>query len=105
AAALAGQVYNPQIGCALIGNVAGPPSYEYSPFYHALSPRLAVAWNPMADTVIRGGYGRIYGRLNGVGLVLGPLLSPGLIEAVSCSVPYKNGSCGTSGQPIDASGT
>jgi hypothetical protein len=107
AAALDGQVYNPTIGFALIGNVAGHPSHYFDPFYHAFSPRVAVAWNPdfAKDTVIRGGYGRIYGRLNGVGLVLVPLLSPGLIEAVSCSVPYKNGSCGTSGQPIDASGT
>jgi len=87
AAALAGQVYNPEIGFALIGNVAGHPSYEYNPFYHAFSPRIALAWNPSFSkgTVIRGGYGRIYGRLNGVGLVLGPLLSPGLIQAVGCS--------------------
>ena len=95
-AALAGQVYNPQIGFALIGNVAGHPSYEYNPFYHAFSPRIAVAWNAAKDTVIRGGYGRIYGRLNGVGLVLGPLLSPGLIQAVGCSYVLSNGTCGTS---------
>ncbi|HEV7217799.1 MAG TPA: hypothetical protein VGN39_02910, partial [Terriglobales bacterium] len=73
------------------------------PFYHAFSPRIAVAWNPSfsKDTVIRGGYGRIYGRLNGVGLVLGPLLSPGLIQPVNCVFVFKNGTCGTSG-PIDA---
>ena len=34
-------------------------------------------------TVIRGGYGRIYGRLNGVDLVLVPLLGTGLIQPVS----------------------
>ncbi len=108
AAALAGQVYNPQIGFALIGNVAGHPKYEYDPFYHAFSPRIAVAWNPDLgatlggkNTVIRGGYGRIYGRLNGVGLVLGPLLSPGLIQPVNCLYVFSNGKCGTSG-PIDA---
>jgi hypothetical protein len=107
AAALAGTVYNPEIGFALIGNVAGHPSYEYNPFYHAFSPRIALAWNPMANTVVRGGYGRIYGRLNGVGLVLGPLLSPGLIQPVNCSyvfaAPAPNGSCGsaTSG-PLNA---
>ena len=90
AAALAGQVYNPEIGFALIGNVAGHPSYEYNPFYHAFSPRIALAWNPSfsKDTVIRGGYGRIYGRLNGVNLVLGPLLSPGLIQPVSCGFVF-----------------
>ena len=103
-AALAGNVYNPQIGFALIGNVTGHPSYEYDPFYHAFSPRVAVAWNPdLGDalggknTVIRGGYGRIYGRLNGVGLVLGPLLSPGLIQPVNCVFVLSNGTCATGG--------
>src|ERR1022692_5077233 len=102
AAALAGQVYNPEIGFALIGNVTGHPNYEYDPFYHAFSPRVAVAWNPFPETVIRGGYGRIYGRLNGVGLVLGPLLSPGLIQAVGCNYVLSNGTCGASGTTVDA---
>ena len=96
AAALAGNVYNPTIGFATIGNVVGKPSNMYDPFYKAFSPRVAVAWNPWSDTVIRGGYGRIYGRLNGVGLVLGPLLSPGLIQPVSCSFVLSNGTCATS---------
>src|ERR1039458_1770309 len=64
------------------------------------SPRLAAAWNPRFDadslagkifghdnTVIRGGYGRIYGRLNGVDLVLVPLLGTGLIQPVQCIGP------------------
>jgi hypothetical protein len=99
AAALAGQVYNPTIGFALIGNVVGHPSHFFDPFYHAFSPRVALAWNPdfAKSTVIRGGYGRIYGRLNGVGMVLVPLLSPGLIEAVSCStvIGLPSPGCGT----------
>jgi hypothetical protein len=99
AAALDGQVYNPEIGFGVLSSVTGHPSYLYNPFYHAFSPRVAVAWNPdfAKDTVIRGGYGRIYGRLNGVGLVLTPLLSPGLIDAVSCPSVLAggpNGSCG-----------
>jgi len=99
AAALAGNVFNPQIGFALIGNVTGKPKYEYDPFYHAFSPRIAVAWNPSfsKNSVIRGGYGRIYGRLNGVGLVLGPLLSPGLIQPTNCVFVFSNNTCGTSG--------
>jgi Carboxypeptidase regulatory-like domain len=92
AAALAGQVYNPEIGFALINNVAGHPKYPFNPFYGGFSPRVAVAWNPDLgpalggkNTVIRGGYGRIYGRVNGVNLVLTPLLSPGLIQPVICT--------------------
>jgi hypothetical protein len=91
AAALAGQVYNPTIGFALLPNVAGHPKYPFNPYYTGLSPRVAVAWNPDLgpglggkNTVFRGGYGRIYGRVNGVNLVLTPLLSPGLIQPVIC---------------------
>lgn len=94
-AALAGQVYNPTLGFATIGNVAGERKYPYDPFYGGLSPRLAAAWNPKFGkgimgklfgerTVFRGGYSRIYGRLNGVNLVLVPLLGTGLMQAVSC---------------------
>jgi len=36
-------------------------------------------------TVIRAGYGRIYGRINGVNQVLVPLLGPGLLQGVICN--------------------
>ncbi len=94
-AALAGENYNPEIGFALIGNVGNSPKYPYNPFYGEFSPRIAAAWSPhfegdtlaaklfgREDTVIRGGYGRVYGRLNGVDLVLVPLLGTGLIQPV-----------------------
>ncbi len=109
-AALAGQVYNPQIGFSLIDNVAGHPKYPYNPYYKGFSPRVAAAWNPSFDggllgdvfgknkTVVRGGYSILYGRLNGVGLVLIPLLGDGLIQAVQCVSPLANGACaGSSG--------
>jgi len=109
-AALSGQVFNPLVGFAAIGAVAGPPSHLYNPYYHSFSPRIAAAWNPRFDggmmekvfghesTVIRGGYSVLYGRLNGVDLVLVPLLGTGLIQAVQCISPAVDGSCaGSSG--------
>jgi len=105
AAALQGQVYNPPVGFALVGNTGSGQKYPYDPFYGSFSPRIAVAWNPNFDngilgsalghgkTVIRGGYSRIYGRLNGVDLVLVPLLGTGLIQAVQCGTNNMNGTC------------
>ncbi len=114
-AALAGQVYQPQISFATIKNVnGGADKYPYSPFYGGFSPRVSVAWNPKfgtdswlgkilgdGKTVIRGGYARIYGRLNGVDLMLVPLLGPGLLQAVSCPSPTMTGGC-TGGTPATA---
>ena len=97
-AALQGQVYNPIVGFNLIGNVATHPAHIYNPFYGEWSPRAALAWDVNGDgrTVVRGGYGLTYGRLNGVDLVLVPLLSPGLIQAVQCSfVTRLSNLCGT----------
>jgi hypothetical protein len=96
AAALKGQVYNPVIGFATVKNVGQGRKYPYDPFYGGMSPRLSMAWNPHfndgwmksifgdGNTVIRGGYSRIYGRLNGVDLVLVPLLGTGLMQGVAC---------------------
>jgi len=96
-AALAGSVYNPEVGFTLVGNAADGLKYPYNPYYGQFSPRAAIAWNPHFDTdsiagklfghdntVIRGGYGRQYGRLNGVTQVLIPLLGLGLIQQTQC---------------------
>jgi hypothetical protein len=105
-----GQVYNPEIGFATIANVVGAShKYPYNPFYGGVSPRAAIAWNPKGSgmlgkltgegkTVIRAGYGQIYSRLNGVGLVLIPLLGVGLGQPVSCIGASSSGQClGTAG--------
>jgi hypothetical protein len=104
AAALQGQVFNPEVGFALIGNVAGHPKYPYNPFYREFSPRVAAAFDVFGDgtTVIRGGYSRIYGRLNGVDLVLVPLLGTGLIQPVQCTAALSSGVCGSSATPATA---
>ncbi len=115
-AALAGQVYNPELGFALVGNAGNGLKYPYNPFYGEFSPRVAVAWNPHfdadsfagkifghEDTVLRGGYGRQYGRTNGVVQVLVPLLGLGLEQPVSCKSNLAsvgspgNWACGASG--------
>ena len=109
-AALQGNVFNPDVGFALVGNVGNHRKYPYDPFYGGFSPRIAAAWNPHFDadsftgkmfghdgTVIRGGYSRVYGRLNGVDLVLVPLLGTGLIQPVQCVQPTISGACGGAG--------
>jgi hypothetical protein len=95
AMALQGQIFNPVLGFETVKNLG--MKYPYNPFYGGISPRAAAAWSPNFDggilgaifghnqTVIRGGYNRIYGRLNGVDLVLVPLLGTGLGQAVSCT--------------------
>jgi hypothetical protein len=103
-AALQGQVYNPQVGFTLLGNTAHPSKYPYNPFYGEWSPRIAAAWDMFGDgrTVIRGGYGRTYGRLNGVDLVLVPLLGTGLIQPVQCFGALSNGTCASGSNPNNA---
>jgi len=98
-----GQVYNPEVGFALVGNVGNGLKYPYNPFYGSFSPRVAFAWNPSfsKNTVIRGGYGRIYGRLNGVDLVLSPLLGIGLMQAVQCRQAFASGACGPTNPTVD----
>ena len=95
-AAEQGGVYNPEVGFALVHNVGNGYKYPYDPFYGSFSPRIGASWNPgfSKATVVRGGYGRIYGRLNGVDLVLSPLLGVGLIQAVQCRQAFMSGACG-----------
>ncbi|HKE26523.1 MAG TPA: carboxypeptidase-like regulatory domain-containing protein [Bryobacteraceae bacterium] len=105
-AALQGQVYNPTLGWATVKNVVGTSNkYPYNPFYGGIAPHGALAWNPHysdgilgkmlgnGKTVVRGGYSRIFSRLNGVGLVLVPLLGTGLGQAVSCIGASMTGEC------------
>jgi len=106
AAALSGQAYAPILGFETTGNLH--IKYPYTPFKGGVSPRLSVAWNPNyksgllgklfgeGKTVLRGGYGRNWGRINGVNQVLVPLLGPGLLQPVTCTFALSNGTCGTS---------
>ena len=106
AAALIGKVFNPELGFALVHNVGDGSGRVYDPYYGEFSPRIAVAWSPHfdadttmgkifghEDTVIRGGYGRVYGRLNGVDQALVPLLGVGPIQPVQCANNLATGLC------------
>jgi len=107
AQALQGIPYDPVVGFSLVGNSEGGRKYPYDPFYGGFSPRIAAAWNPDLGflggkgTVIRAGYGRIFGRLNGVDLVLVPLLGTGLIQPVQCVTVLTSG-CGSGVTPTVA---
>jgi hypothetical protein len=104
-AALNGQIYDPTIAFETVRNVGSGMKYPYKPFYGEFSPRVSIAWNPSFDsgvlgklfgnrrTVIRSGYGRIYGRINGVNQVLLPLLAPGALQAVQCQGISTGGQC------------
>jgi hypothetical protein len=95
-AALAGQVYNPEIGWAEIHNVVGNRKYPYNPFYGGVSPHVSGVWAPKfkneglnklfgdGATAIRAGYSRIYGRVNGDAEILPLLAAPGLIVGTQC---------------------
>ena len=102
-AALNGQVFLPEIGYELVSNTGR--KYAYNPFYGGFAPHLAGAWRPTFDngilgrlfggghTVIRGGWSRIYGRLNGVDLVLVPLLGAGSLQPITCPGASMSGTC------------
>ena len=107
AAALQGQAFDPILGFDTVTNVKGKPKYPYNSYYNGMSPRVAIAWNPSSDsgfmghlfghndTVVRAGWSRIYGRLNGVDQVLVPILAPGLMQTSICEGPTTAGTCGS----------
>ncbi len=99
-----GQVYNPVLGFTPVGDL-GQGQYPYRPFYGALAPRVALAWNPDAKggflekllgnkaTVIRVGYGRFYSRSLAAGLVSTSVLGDGFLQPVGCQNPNSSGAC------------
>ena len=111
AAALDGKVFQPIIGFSTIRNVGNKDrKYPFDPVYNVLSPRLAMAWSPSYDggvlgkvfgrktSVLRGGYARIFGRVNGINIVQVPLQGTGIGQAVACIGASRDGRCaGTAG--------
>ncbi|HEV2348794.1 MAG TPA: carboxypeptidase regulatory-like domain-containing protein [Terriglobia bacterium] len=104
AAANNGQIYNPVVGFTPVGAVGAGSKYAFKPYYGQIAPRVSVAWSPSFDsgwlgtlfghktTVIRGGYGRFYGRDLGINVISNPVLGDGFLQPVSC-VPTMTGGC------------
>ena len=107
--ALAGQLYNPQLDYVPIKQAGR--KYPYDPDWTNFSPRVAFAWNPSYSggllgglmgnhkSVLRGGFARVYDRINGVGIVMIPALGIGFGNNLRCAGPLQTGTgiaCGTS---------
>lgn len=109
ASALSGQIFNPQLDYVPIKQTGR--KYPYDPDWTNFSPRVSVAWNPSFSsgllstvlgnrkTVVRSGYGRVYDRVNGVGIVMIPALGVGFGNNLRCAGPHNTGTaiaCGSS---------
>jgi hypothetical protein len=102
-AALAGRAFNPELTVQTVSQLGR--KYPYDPDYNNFSPRLAAAWNPSFSdgwlgkvigqnkTVLRGGYSLAYDRINGVGIVMIPILGIGYGQLSSCQGPNRGGQC------------
>jgi hypothetical protein len=110
AAALQGQIVNPDLAFSPVRHVAGNNYVINHIDWNNFAPRLAFAWHPgsslhgLADSklVLRGGWSVTHARMNGVGLVMTPLLGVGLGQILSCTGPRSNGTCSSGSSPTNA---
>jgi hypothetical protein len=105
ASAVKGSIYNPTLGFLQVSKSGR--SSVYNTDYGDVAPRVAAAWNPsfqdgllgklfgVQKTVLRGGFGMYYDRLNGELAVVDPGLTAGPSSTVSTGL--KN--CSASGTP------
>jgi hypothetical protein len=110
AAALQGQTYNPTLGFEPVQS-AGRNVFNID--WGDVAPRASVAWTPSFDsgfmhrltgnrkTVIRGGFGIVYDRINTVQSVIIPMLGVGFAQTISVGAPPCNAS-GTPGAGCNA---
>ena len=104
AAALQGQMFNPTLGFEPVKS-AGRNVFNID--WGDVAPRMSVAWTPSFDsgfmhrltgnrkTVIRGGFGIVYDRINTVQSVIIPMLGVGFAQTISVGAPL----CNASGAP------
>ncbi|MDT7602911.1 MAG: hypothetical protein QOF61_908, partial [Acidobacteriota bacterium] len=113
-AALAGQIYNPQI--AFVPLSSSGRDHVFDTDRNNFSPRLAAAWNPAFEggylgklfgarkTVVRGGFGIVYDRINTSESVIIPSLGVGFSQTITRRAPLCN-STGVGGANCNATGT
>ena len=105
AAAEAGGIYNPTLGFERL-NASGHSSV-YNTDYGNVAPRVSLAWNPTfkegllgkafgaQKTVLRGGFGIYYGRLDSEDSIV----SPGLTSGPNSTITTGLQTCAASGTP------
>ncbi len=104
-AAEQGQIYNPTFGFTPVSQVGRSGAYNTD--FGDFAPRLAFAWQPKFDdgwlakvtgsgkTVLRGGFGMYYSRLDGELAVV----NPGLTAGPSSTVTTNLANCAATGSP------
>jgi len=111
-AALNGDIFNPTLSYVPVGKSGR--SDVFSVDYGDWAPRISAAWNPSLrsgflgrmfgdrKTVIRGGYGIAYDRVNTVQSVIIPMLGVGFAQTINTNTPLCNAN-GASVQGCNAS--
>ncbi len=104
-AALQGQVFNPSIGVRPINDTGRDRLFDTD--FSNLGPRISVAWNPSAQkgilsrlfgerrSVLRGGFGIVYDRVNTISVVLPPAFGIGFGQVLQSTAPF----CNATGSP------
>jgi carboxypeptidase family protein len=110
-AALQGQVFNPSIGVRPIKDSGRDKLFDTD--YSNLGPRIAVAWNPSyrsgvlgslfgeRRSVVRGGFGIVYDRVNTVSVILPAAFGVGFGQVLQRTAPFCNAS-GSAGPGCNA---
>jgi hypothetical protein len=99
-AAANGDIFNPTLSYIPIKNSGRSDAFSVD--YGDWAPRVSAAWNPHfsggllgrafgdGKTVIRGGYGIAYDRVNTVQSVIIPMLGVGFAQTINLSTPLCN---------------